>query len=276
MNSRQDPFEDEIAANSGHDHSHPDLDAASCARDGKRSRRTGFLTTSLANTMTPPLSIGFPLSGEWYVGADGTEPGHELAFDFMRLDKHLKASRRAAWQELLTVVPYEEHHGWGQPILSPFKGRVVIAVDGCREFPKSYLMKILDNLQASLSPRERRRIASLMASQSGDIREFAGNHLVIESFEHPSVYAFLAHARQGSLKVEAEDVVHALQPVAEVGDSGLSSVPHLHFHLMSSPNPLARQLIPFRFSAYEVNIEGNWLIQRDSLPNRRQRVRSVA
>lgn len=227
--------------------------------------------------MPSSLSVGFPLSGEWYVGADGTEPGHELALDFMRLDKHLKATTRAAWRELLTAVPYEEHHGWGQPILSPFHGRVVTAVDGCPEFPQSYLMKLWGLVRASWWPsRERRRLASLIASGAGDIREFAGNHLVIESLESPGIYAFLAHARRGSLSVKAGDLVRGLQPVAEVGDSGQSNVPHLHFQLMSCPNPLAQQLIPFTFSVYEAHVDGRWLIQRDSLPRRRQRIRSVA
>ncbi|WP_284618555.1 M23 family metallopeptidase [Aquabacterium humicola] len=226
--------------------------------------------------MTPPPSILFPLSGEWYVGADGTEPGHELAFDFMRLDKHLKATRRAAWQELLLAVPYGDYHGWGQPILSPFKGKVVTAVDGCPESPKSYLSKLLGSVRSLYSPRDKRRLEDLSASQSGDIREFAGNHLVIESLEHSGVFAFLAHARLGSLKCAAGDVVNALQAVAEVGDSGQSMLPHLHFHLMASPNPLTQRLIPFKFSTFEANIDGDWLIQRDTLPTRRQRVRSVA
>lgn len=224
--------------------------------------------------MTSPLTIHFPLAGEWYVGADGTEPGHELAFDFMRLDEHMKATPRAAWRELLTVVPYEEHYGWGQPILSPFSGKVTIAVDGCREIPKSYLKKIIDNLRSALSPSERRRLSKLMESQSGDIREFAGNYLVIESLEHSNVYAFMAHARQGSLKVETGQLVHALEPVAEVGDSGQSSIPHLHFHLMSSSNPLTQEVIPFRFSVYEAHIEGQWRLQTDTLPTRGPRIRS--
>lgn len=224
-----------------------------------------------------PLSVGFPLLGEWYVGADGTEAGHELALDFMRLDKHLKATTRAVWRELLTAVPYEEHHGWGQPILSPFNGRVVTAVDGCPERPQSYLMKLWGLARSSLlSSRERRRLVSQMAGGSGDIREFAGNHLVIESLESPDTYAFLAHARQGSLSVEVGEFVRRWQPVAEVGDSGQSSVPHLHFHLMSCPHPLAQQLIPFTFSVYEANVDGRWLVQKNSLPTRRQRIRSVA
>ncbi len=225
--------------------------------------------------MTAPLSVRVPLLGEWYVGADGTEPGHELAFDFMRLDRRLKATRVSAWRELLTAVPYEDYLGWGQPIVSPFAGRVVAAQDGWEERPQSYLMKLAGNVRSAFSAEEKRRFAALEATQTGDILPLAGNHLVIESIEHPEVYAFLAHARNGSLRVASGDVVEALQPVAEVGDSGQSLVPHLHFHLMSSPNPLARQLIPFSFSAYEVQVDGQWTPRYDTKPTRRQRIRSV-
>lgn len=225
--------------------------------------------------MKPLPSIAFPLSGEWYVGADGTEPGHELALDFMRLDQRLKATTRAAWRELLTAVPYADHYGWGQSILSPFNGKVVLALDGVAEQPKSYLMKLWAGIRFGFSPRQRRRLAELEASQSGDIRDLAGNHLVIASKEHPGVFAFLAHARQHSITVKVGDEVQALQPVAQVGDSGQSTAPHLHLHLMSSPNPVARQLIPFRFAAYEALVDGAWRMQRDTLPTRNQRVRSV-
>lgn len=225
--------------------------------------------------MTAPLTVGFPLLGEWYVGADGTEPGHELAFDFLRLDGSLKASRRSVWRELVTAVPLEETYGWGQPIVSPFAGKVVTAVDGWPECAQSYLGKLFTNVRAALSPSEKRRFAELEATQSGDIRPLAGNHLVIESAEHPQVFAFLAHAREGSLRVCEGDLVAAGQPVAEVGDSGQSLLPHLHFHLMSSPNPLARQLIPFNFAAYEVEVNGEWAVQHGTKPTRRQRVRSV-
>lgn len=225
--------------------------------------------------MNSPISIHFPLAGEWYVGADGTEPGHELAFDFMHLDEKLKATTRPAWRELFTAIPYEQYHGWGQTILSPFNGRVVTAVDGCPEHSMSFLMKVFNNLRASLSHKERNRLAQLMENQTGDIREFAGNHLIIESIEHADVYAFLAHARLGSLRVHVGDIVQALQPIAEVGDSGQSSTPHLHFHLMSSANPLAQQLIPFTFLEYEVKMDGNWVSQEKRLPSKQQRIRRV-
>ncbi len=223
-----------------------------------------------------PPAIELPLQGEWYVGADGTEPGHELAFDFMRLDRHLKATGRAAWRELITAVPLHEHHGWGQPLLSPFSGRVVAAVDGCPEEARSYLARLVGGAWDAISRRQDKVIADLQASGAGDIRPFAGNHMVIQSLENPDIFAFLAHARRGSVRVVPGDQVEALQPVAEVGDSGQSMVPHLHFHVMASPNPLAMQLLPFVFVAYQCLVGGAWVEQRNTLPKRGQRIRAIA
>jgi murein DD-endopeptidase MepM/ murein hydrolase activator NlpD len=222
------------------------------------------------------ITVEFPLCGEWFVGADGSEPGHELAFDFMRLDTGLKATPRAAWQELLRAVPLEEHYGWGQPIVSPFEGKVITAVDGAPEPCRSYLAALGQSLATALSPRAEAAMARLQAGGEGiDLRPYAGNHLVIESLAQPGVFAFLAHARQGSILVRAGDTVAAKQAVAQVGHSGESMVPHLHFHLMSGPHPLHASPLPLCFARYELWQQGVWAEQKNALPKRKQRVRSI-
>jgi Peptidase family M23 len=45
-------------------------------------------------------------------------------------------------------------------------------------------------------------------------------------------YAVLAHLRRGSLRVASGQPVHAGAQVAECGNSGNSTEPHLHFQLM--------------------------------------------
>jgi murein DD-endopeptidase MepM/ murein hydrolase activator NlpD len=219
--------------------------------------------------------VEFPLSGEWYVGADGTEESHLFAFDFMCLDQKLKATPRAAWRELFQAIPLAEYYGWGRPILSPFAGRVVTALDGCTEGEQSYLIAMLSALRSALSRQEKERINQLKYDKNGDIRSFAGNYLVIESTETPGLFAFIAHARHGSTLVKAGDHVTALQAIAQVGQSGQSMLPHLHFHLMSDPNPLAEKLIPLKFKHYEVKIAGEWLSQENAAPIRKQRIRSI-
>lgn len=89
----------------------------------------------------------------------------------------------------------------------------------------------------------------MLRTECSDIRPLAGNHVVIESTETEGVFAFMAHVRCGSIMVRVGDLVHANQQVAEVGNSGSSMTPHLHFHLMSDRSPQNVQVIPFKFAA---------------------------
>ena len=66
------------------------------------------------------------------------------------------------------------------------------------------------------------------------------------------VYAALAHLRRGSVRVRPGDRVAAGQPLAECGNSGNSSEPHLHFQLMDHPSVLLAAGLPLRFAAYRV------------------------
>ena len=38
-----------------------------------------------------------------------------------------------------------------------------------------------------------------------------------------------------------------------LGNSGNTDAPHLHFHVMDSPSPLASNGVPFRFTGFTVN-----------------------
>jgi murein DD-endopeptidase MepM/ murein hydrolase activator NlpD len=70
----------------------------------------------------------------------------------------------------------------------------------------------------------------------GSLRELTGpsrvlgNHVVLDLGD--GVYAVLAHLRHGSLRVAKGQRVRAGQQVAECGNSGNSTEPHLHFQLM--------------------------------------------
>jgi murein DD-endopeptidase MepM/ murein hydrolase activator NlpD len=77
-----------------------------------------------------------------------------------------------------------------------------------------------------------------------------GNHLVLDL--GGGVYAALAHLRRGSVRVRPGDRVAAGQPLAECGNSGNSSEPHLHFQLMDHPSVLLAAGLPLRFARYRV------------------------
>jgi murein DD-endopeptidase MepM/ murein hydrolase activator NlpD len=63
-------------------------------------------------------------------------------------------------------------------------------------------------------------------------------------------YAFYAHLQRGSLKVKLGDRVTAGEVIGLVGNTGNSSGPHLHFHLMDGPSPLDANGLPFVFSHF--------------------------
>ncbi|MFF5342123.1 M23 family metallopeptidase [Streptomyces althioticus] len=70
-----------------------------------------------------------------------------------------------------------------------------------------------------------------------------GNHVVLDLGD--GAYACYAHLRRGSLTVREGDRVHAGQVLAQVGNSGNSTEPHLHFQLMDGPDPDTARGIPF-------------------------------
>lgn len=79
-------------------------------------------------------------------------------------------------------------------------------------------------------------------------RALLGNHVIVEQ---DGVYAVHAHLRRGSVTVAVGDPVEVGHPVGEVGNSGNTSEPHLHFHLMDRARPTAGAGIPFRWEGIE-------------------------
>jgi len=98
----------------------------------------------------------------------------------------------------------EDYFAWGQPALAAGSGTVLAAVDG-----------VPDNVPNRPAP--------------GNLY---GNHVIIDHGN--GEYSLLAHLAAGSLKVKAGEAVTIGQPLGRVGNSGMSTEPHLHFHLMDN------------------------------------------
>ncbi len=77
-----------------------------------------------------------------------------------------------------------------------------------------------------------------------------GNHVVLDLGD--GNYALYAHLIPGSVAVSAGDTISAGQVLGKVGNSGNSIAPHLHFHVMSTPSPLASNGLPFLLSEFTV------------------------
>lgn len=152
--------------------------------------------------------------------------------------------------------------GMNAPILSPVSGKVIAAKDGWPERRRATPLDILGALSAGLRLSE--------AKLRADYRCVAGNYLIVEGREG---FAFLAHATTGSIRVSEGDTGHAGQPVAKVGDTGNSTAPHLHFHLMDGPDLWTAKGLPSCFISYDHFIDDQWQRVENGIPGRTDRLR---
>lgn len=75
-----------------------------------------------------------------------------------------------------------------------------------------------------------------------------GNMLVIDI--GGGNFAFFAHLQPGSLKVKLGDKVKSGDVIALLGNTGNSTAPHLHFHVMDGPSPLDANGLPYAFTRF--------------------------
>ncbi|MCA8978607.1 MAG: M23 family metallopeptidase [Planctomycetes bacterium] len=177
-----------------------------------------------------PSAVRFelPVEGEWrvYWGGEGSDANRYAGWFADRrwavaLVREVDGARHAG-----DGSRAEDYYAYGQPVLSPASGMVVKVVDG----------------QPDRVPGTR-----------GSADEPFGNYVVIEVA--PGEYVFLCHLLSGSIQVALTDDVVAGQPLAKVGNSGLSTVvpePHLELHLQTTPREGLGEAIPWRFHDYWV------------------------
>ncbi|MFI5047092.1 MAG: M23 family metallopeptidase [Acidimicrobiia bacterium] len=75
-----------------------------------------------------------------------------------------------------------------------------------------------------------------------------GNSVVVELGN--GQYAFYGQLRPGSIIVKSGTFVRKGQPIAQIGNSGNSSAPHLHFELLSNPDRISADGLPFVFTSF--------------------------
>jgi murein DD-endopeptidase MepM/ murein hydrolase activator NlpD len=81
--------------------------------------------------------------------------------------------------------------------------------------------------------------------------QYAGNHIVQDLGD--GNYALYAHVQTGSVRVKPGDQLSSGQVIALLGNTGNSDAPHLHFHVMSTPDPLRSDGLPFVFSSFRLD-----------------------
>ena len=224
--------------------------------------------------MLTPVIVDFPLRGEWItpntpgtkVPSHGTDLlGATYAYDFVGIDPGSQSRRfyrPGLLHYLIFGVRLQDWFGWGQPIFSVTDGIVVRAEDGWPE--RNPVHPIRD---FSIRLKNARAFTS---AETKDYRILSGNYIIVESNDGYAVYA---HAQTGSIIVSPGDKVTPGQRLANVGHSGNSTAPHLHFQLMDHPDPWKAQGIPCCFRDFEVFHDGAWQHVQNGIPKATDRIR---
>lgn len=108
-----------------------------------------------------------------------------------------------------------------------------------------------------------------------NLETIGGNHIVQDIGS--GRYAFYAHLQPGSLRVKAGQRVKKGQVIGLLGNSGNSTEPHLHFHIMDGTSPLGSEGLPYVIDAWELQTTpGRWERRTNQLPMMNMMVRFPA
>jgi Peptidase family M23 len=184
-----------------------------------------------------PVVISPPLSGPGWLDGNGCcdMGAHRMALN--PIDGGLWAAERFAIDyvqvgadgRLFTgdQAKVESYPYFGADIHAVADGPVVAAVDGMAE-------QVPGTSPTGLA-----------------LGEYAGNHIVQDLGD--GNYALYAHIKTGAVKVRPGDQLKAGQVIGAVGNTGNSDAPHLHFHVMSTPDPLRSDGLPFVFGSFRLD-----------------------
>ncbi len=229
---------------------------------------TSWLARRQRPDRTSPLRCRLPLHGQWHavvtparrVPSHGTHAlAQTFAFDFVAVDDRMQTSSDGYSLRRLRLRRPGAFYAFGQPVVAPCSAEVVAVCDDARDHRS----------RDSVAGLALWMLEQLVRSFAGAQRLF-GNHVILRLDD--GTYLLFAHLRRRSARVAVGNRVTAGQVVAECGNSGNSTEPHLHCQAMDGPDPYSARGIPLEFVAYDV-WDGGWKRVAAGVPNRGQRIR---
>jgi Peptidase family M23 len=126
------------------------------------------------------------------------------------------------------VMPADPHRYviFGRAVIAPCAGEVIVAVDGLPDMPVPQV----------------------------DRDHLAGNHVILRCADADIL---LGHFHNGSVRVQGGQRLKIGDPVAQVGNSGNTSEPHLHINAQK-PGTLET---PFSGAPIPIRIDGRYLVR---------------
>ena len=191
----------------------------------------GFNLPSKEN-YAPQTEFILPFSGKWLVVNGGTDkknshswniPNQRYAYDFFIIDKEGKSFSG-------DNKKVENYYCYGKDIPAPAGGEVV-----------SF---------ASNHPESSVYGDGRAECKAHDIR---GNHIIIRHSRKE--YSLIAHLKPGSVTVEKGQKVKQGQIIAQCGNSGNTTEPHIHFQVNNGKNFFTSAGLPIKFKNVIVDEE---------------------
>jgi hypothetical protein len=183
-----------------------------------------------------PVALGAPLAGDNWLAADGCCTAKRHVRSVQSFDGHLFGAQRFAidWERVdeqgrLFVgdkAVLTNWFGYGQPIYAVSDGTIVHAVDGEP-----------DQVPGALPVG----ITAAKADGNGILQSLPGGR-----------YALYGHMIPGTLTVHVGDRVTKGQLLGRVGNSGNSSAPHLHLHVVDRNRLFGANGVPYVFDRFTV------------------------
>ena len=146
--------------------------------------------------------------------------GTAFAIDFVPVDRENRSARFSAGSLWRPEAP-ENFIGFGQPVISPVTGTVVLSDDHAEDHAA---YRGLSSMGYALT--QARRAAAGWGT-------LAGNYVVIQE-SRSGRYVALCHLRQGSVRVRLGQDIQIGVQVAQFGNSGNSTEPHVHVQAVDS------------------------------------------
>jgi hypothetical protein len=202
-----------------------------------------LLYLRVGTVRTDPVELSSPVTGRWLaMNSPGSRvPSHGLhaygqsyAIDLVHEPVDQPRPRLGWWP---LSLPADRFAGFGAPVRSPADGVVVRVHDRQRDHRSRTSWPSLAYLLVEAAIRE------FLGSS-----RILGNHVVVDLGD--GRFAALAHLRRGSVAVLPGQRVRAGEPVAECGNSGNSTEPHLHLQVMDHPQAMLAAGLPFRLTEY--------------------------
>jgi len=198
-------------------------------------------------TLSPPLA-----GGPWqaFSGAGDNKSHHRRQFVVLG-GRALMPTRNAIdWKRMENGASSSgsgdvnsDYFSYGQAVLAVGSGRIVAVHDG-----------IEDNRPGHVGAES----FHLTRDNLG------GNFVVLELGQ--GQYAQYMHLKPGSLRVKVNDRVRRGQLIAQVGSSGSSFEPHLHFQVTDSASPIEGEGLPYVIDEYQTKEGGTAVRRRNQMP----------